>query len=192
MAGGTYSTIVTYNSSSTIDFYQFWGIGKAKEFSGDGLASPYLELERYAAYLDSFASTSDDVRFGKANRRNHQLYKYGLDVTGTPLLYVIFSFLPQDYSFSFGIFLVVRLVLLVATFYFLGPARKINLATLAVGIFFMFAYKPLRIDSRVGNLNIFQLFSVAAVAYSIRVYRERIPLRNEFVFTTALLSVLVL
>lgn len=192
IAGGIYSTIVTYKSSSTIDFYQFWSISKAKEFSDGELSSPYRDLERYGAYLGSFASTSDDVRFREASRKNQQLYKYGVDVTGTPLLYVVFSLLPQDYSFSFGIFLVLRLVLLVTTFYFLDSTHKISLATLAVGILFVFLYKPLRSDSWAGNLNVFQLFSLSALAYSIRVYPRRIDLGDKFLPTAALLSALVL
>ena len=50
-----------------IDFYQFWGVPRAKEASAVP-QSPYVDPASYARVLNGMADASDDAGFRSANR----------------------------------------------------------------------------------------------------------------------------
>jgi hypothetical protein len=159
-----YLATLTYGARVGIDFYQYWGIGAATRLIGEGLGSPYRDVEGYASVLDRHASTSGDERLTRANHDIHARYPRGLDPTNSPLLYVLFSPLPTGYSSAYAIFLGLRVVLLLAALVLLVPPGGGGIATLATALAVVGLYLPLGADARVGNLNALQLFAIVALA----------------------------
>ena len=144
-----------------IDFCQSWGVSKAKQWSGGQLRSPYVDTTKYAEVLNAHADGSRDLRFRRANQINKKLYQNKLALLGTPLYYLIFSFLPQYYSLAFGIFQVLQVILFITSVVMLNSGRhEYWLGLLSLALLLVVVYEPLLSDLRVGNINSFQLFLV--------------------------------
>ena len=147
-----------------IDFCQSWGVSKAKQWSGGQLRSPYVDTTKYAEVLNAHADGSRDLRFRRANQINKKLYQNKLALLGTPLYYLIFSFLPQYYSLAFGIFQVLQVILFITSVVMLNSGRhEYWLGLLSLALLLVVVYEPLLSDLRVGNINSFQLFGVAVL-----------------------------
>ena len=87
-----------------------------------------------------------------------------LDVTGTPLFYAFFGFLPEDYSLAFAIYQFLQVALLIAAMVLLGRLLDvpwIDSATLALVA--VIIYWPVISDLRVGNINCIQLFLLVTI-----------------------------
>lgn len=173
VGAGAFWASLTYRHRAAVDFYQYWGVGAAKALGGADLSSPYPGIERYDKVLDGFAASSGDARLQSANQANHGMYRYSLDMNHTPLLYSLFALFPLDYSLSFGVFLALRLALLVAALFFLAPDRESLLPTMALGVVVVLLYRPLGADARVGNLNVIQLFAMAGLASALAATPQR-------------------
>ena len=95
-----------FSQSPGIDFYQYWGVIKAKQWSIGQLKSPSAEQEKYAEVLNDHVAHSADLRLSKANETRREL-----QLLQTPLCYSIFTLLPANYSIAFGIFQIIQVIL---------------------------------------------------------------------------------
>ena len=142
---------------SGIDFYQYWCVGKAQDWSPTPLKSPSGEQEKYAAVLNAYAQRSADLHLVKANgiRRN-------LKLNQTPLCYLIFTLMPSNFSLAFGMFQVIQGILFLSAIIILSEVYFGNwLRLLPFGLLLTVSYGPLVADSEVGNLNMLHLFGFA-------------------------------
>ncbi|MBI5328306.1 MAG: DUF2029 domain-containing protein, partial [Deltaproteobacteria bacterium] len=165
-------SIRNFMVSPGIDFYQFWGVSKALKLSGHNLKSPYNENEKYAEILSSHVYRSSDIRLKQANL----YYRQAMDLTGTPLFYAIFALLPMNYTFAFGIYQTLQIVLSIVSVVMLWSIykeRKSELLSLA--LLLVIIYEPLLSDLRVGNFNSFQLFALVLLI----MFTERIARRGN-------------
>jgi hypothetical protein len=150
-----------FKISNGIDFYQYWGVSKAQEWSPTALASPSAEQEKYAAVLNAHARHSDDLQLVKANemRRNLQLNQ-------TPLCYLIFSLMPSNFSLAFGMFQIIQGILFLSAMIILSVVYFGDAITLLpFSLLLTFSYGPLVADSEVGNLNSLYLFGFALLLW---------------------------
>lgn len=174
-----------------IDFYQFWGIGLARQLGGSSLKPPYAEPSVYAGLLDVFGKEHTDIRFDIANRANHTLYRNGVDVTGTPLLYMLFSIFPRHYSTAYGLFLSLQVLFFTGTLLGLVAAfsqKKYRLMALSLALvggygplldYPIGGYRPLLSDLIVGNICSFQFSAIVALTFLCAAPSEKnVPLRN--------------
>jgi len=150
-------------NSPGVDFYHYWGVGKASQFSSQPLGSPYANRDAYAAALNARADSGvEDARFEAANQRRRQL-----DLTGTPLFYACFRLLPSDYSFAFALHQSLQVLLLVVSVLLLGRLHRVSpYEALALGLLLVFVYWPMLSDLRVGNVSTFQLAAIVALTAS--------------------------
>lgn len=192
IGGSLYSATLSYRFRPGIDFYQYWGVGMAHKVSGGVLSSPYVNLERYDSILDSVTAISNDRRLSIANSANHNSYKkYSLEMNATPLTYAVFALMPQNYSFSYGIFLGMRVILFLVALYLLCPPQTVSIPVLLSGILLVAYYQPMASDARVGNLGMVQLFSAVALSYCCRFYLNRLSPARVLLPLIAVLSSLV-
>jgi len=148
-----------FSGAGGVDFYHYWGIAKAIGRSEAALGSPYSAPERFAEVLNAHADSAGDERLKSVNRRRRDL-----DVTGTPLFYASFGFLPDDYSLAFALYQILQVALLIGALGLLGRrlgAPLIDSVTLALVA--VVVYWPVISDLRVGNINCIQLFLLVAI-----------------------------
>ncbi|MEM7066289.1 MAG: glycosyltransferase 87 family protein [Cyanobacteria bacterium P01_B01_bin.77] len=139
-----------------IDFYHYWGVTKAQQLSPTSLQNPYASTGAYANVLNQHAATTDDQILQAANA-----YRRTLDLTGTPLLYTAFAFLPKNYSLAIKGFRLVQLVLFVAAIFVIGRLRGGSRGFTLLAIVLSITFSPFLSDVAVGNLNAIQLFWLA-------------------------------
>jgi hypothetical protein len=193
VALGSAFVIGTYKNFVGHDFYQYWGVGLGPKMSGGYLKSPYAEVPKYSAFLDVLASRAEDRRLFSANKTGHALYPEGLDIPGTPLLYELFSVMPQDYSRAFGIFLATQTILFICavTLFFPCDEKKRTLLMLIAAVLIP-CYLPLQANMVYGNLNATQFFSLGALAAFANKFLKNKTARPHFAWDAAYMSALVL
>jgi hypothetical protein len=185
------SSIKNYLVSPGIDFYQFWGVSKAQELSNDKLKSPYDEHAKYAEVLTAYVDQLPNVRLKKANEHRHN----GFDLTGTPLFYAIFALLPMNYTFAFGVYQILQIVLFIASVVMLGSMyNEDKSGLLSLALLLVLIYEPLLSDLRVGNFNSIQLFTlVLLIIFAERMARSaHNPLIPSAVFMCSLVFITLL
>lgn len=146
-----------------IDFYHYWAVPQARSVE-PRLGSPYLDTESYASVLARLAEGAGPQHRAAASFRRE------LDLTGTPVSYVLLGFLPGDYSTAFGAFQAAQVLALTAAVVLILLARRLpaELGLACAGLFLL-AYFPVTADLGVGNVNSFQLLVLAtAAAWSAR------------------------
>jgi hypothetical protein len=156
--GGIY--IQVFRAQAGIDFYHFWGVAAARRLASEDLGTPYANDAGYAAILNQRADASTDPHFKRANRERRTI-----DPTGTPLLYMLFAPLPDDYHSAHVLHRIAQIAALVAAVAWLCAMLGGELATslgfaFAVPIF----YQPFQIEMAVGNINSMQLLACVAFA----------------------------
>jgi len=164
------------NDRTAIDFYQYWGVGIGPRVSGGVLKSPHANQKIYADFFDAYIKNSNDQRLLGTNQAEHTYFKQGLDLTGTPLQYAIFTFLPTNYSLAYLLFLGLQLACFIGTILLLFPSDRKNwlsLSFLTVGL--MVFYGPFVNVLRDGNMGPMQLFIIAALV----VFSNRAQTRKE-------------
>jgi hypothetical protein len=152
-------TIGQFQIARGIDFNQYWGVGKAQEWSPSPLKSPSAEQDKYAKVLNAHVADSSDLHLVKANK-----FRRGLELLQTPLCYSIFSLLPENFSFAFGIFQIIQVTLFLSALILLSALYYGNWIRLLPWSFLMIIfYLPMVSDLEVGNLNCFHLFGFASL-----------------------------
>lgn len=185
------SSISNFSVSPGMDFYQFWGVSKALKLSDHNLKSPYDENEKYAGILTAYADRSSDARLKQANGYHRQ----AMDLTGTPLFYAIFALLPANYTFAFGIYQTLQIVLFIASVVLLGSIyNKLKGGLLSLALLLVLIYEPLLSDLRVGNFNSIQLFAlVLLIMFAGRMARSaHNPLIPSVIFMCSLVFITLL
>jgi hypothetical protein len=184
-------TIGRFQVAKGIDFYQYWGVGKAQQWSSSPLKSPAAEQDKYAEVLNAHVAGSSDLRLVMANkiRRDLQLLQ-------TPLCYSIFSLLPENFSFAFGIFQITQVILFLSALVLLSALYYGNwVRLLPWGFLLIIFYWPLWADLDKGNLNSLHLFGFAlllVLANSIRAKQALGPAIGTSIFFMAILVFLSL
>ena len=164
MICGTYTSQRVYRTSVGIDFSQFWGVGKARQAHRRALDDPYTEVPEYAEFLNEYARETGDLRLDEADRINRQLYRNGLDLTGTPLFYMLFAVMPSEYSLAFhGVEILLGLAFSAALLLLYFTRRRKLGAYFLLALFLTLDYEPLLSELRVGNVNSLQFLALAAL-----------------------------
>ncbi len=140
-----------------IDFYQYWAIPTARRVSTEPLGSPYADTERYAEVLRIVARQSADGRLKAVAE-----YRDVPDFASDPLLYVIGSWLPRDYTtalktYQFLQFAAFGLALLLLS----RRASLPGLETATLGLLMVLYFMPVLSELRVLNTNMLQLCALA-------------------------------
>jgi hypothetical protein len=150
-------TIGRFQVAKGKDFYQYWGVSKAQEWSSSPLKSPSAEQDKYAEVLNAHVAGSSDLRLVMANKiRRH------LQLLQTPLCYSIFMLLPENFSLAFGIFQIIQVILFLSSLVLLSGLYYGNwVRLLPWGFLLIIFYWPLGVDLEVGNLNCLHLFGFA-------------------------------
>ena len=146
-----------FRFSPGIDFYQYWGVGKAQEYSRQPLRDPYADLAQYDKVLTDAVQRSMDPRLPRGRDR-----EAAGGIVSNPALLPAFCLLPSrlfplpghlpdiDHRLiSWGI-LFAEFRSHAARFWFLGLA-----------FFLGIIFAPLQFEIQVGNLNSLQLFGLA-------------------------------
>lgn len=146
-----------FRFSPGIDFYQYWGVTKAQEYSHQQLGDPYADIAQYDKVLTDAAQRSTDLRFQRARTARRQLELYQ-----TPLCYLLFAYFPADYSLSLYIFWTLTIALYLGAIFLMSSVfHGDRFWFLCLAFFLGIASGPLQSDLRVGNLNSLQLFGLA-------------------------------
>ena len=185
------SSIRNFMVSPGMDFYQFWGVSKAQELSNYKLKSPYDEHAKYAEVLTAHVDRSSDVRLKKANG----YFSNDLDLSGTPLFYLIFALLPVNYTSAFGIYQTLQIALFIASVVMLGSIyNEHRSGLLSLALLLVLIYEPLLSDLRVGNFNSIQLFAlVLLIMFAERMARSALnPLIPSVIFMCSLVFITLL
>jgi len=185
------SSIEKIKASVGIDFYQFWAVSKAQEWSNYNLKSPYFKEAQYAGVINSYADSSNDSQLKRVNRVFKKLPQFNLDPTGTPLFYWIFAKFPQNYSLSFYTFQALRVILFIISVVLLNSGSHGNrLGLVSLGLLLSIVYGPFLSDLRVGNINSFQMFIfVILLTFADRVLST--SARHVLLFSVVFLCALV-
>jgi hypothetical protein len=150
------SSAENFHTNTGIDFFQYWGVSKAQQWSRVELNSPYVEEAQYANFLRAWAEGSSDDRL-KAVSQGRANFEF----SQTPFCYSVFAFLPEDYSLAFGIFQVLQIILFIGAIVILGRTLHWNWTELlSLAFLLSMLYEPLLSDLRVGNLNSGQFFGL--------------------------------
>jgi glycosyl transferase family 87 len=163
-AGGGF--IQFFRAQAAIDFYQFWGIARARAISPEPLGSPYgMNSARYAALLNQSADRSSDRLFKSANASRRTI-----DPSATPLLYLAFAAMPRDFATAEAVYRILQMVALIAAVTWLARLLGSDLATaLTLAAVVAVFYQPFQIELVVGNVNSLQLLAcVALLAWTRR------------------------
>ena len=152
-----------------MDFYHYWAVPKAVEVSPEPLGSPYAAAPAYARTLSALASAEGDRRHRDAEKMRREL-----DLTGTPLSYVVLSWLPRGYSAAFAWFQAGVALSLLGAVAALGRAlgrgwREV----LLVAALALVVSEPFAVDQRVGNVNALQLGALVGLAALVAGRRAR-------------------
>ncbi len=169
------------------DFYEYWGCGKAQREAGYRLGSPYLAADRYQAELRKIASASNDTNLGAVlNSRPKP------DMIGTPLLYYLFSNLPDNYTTALNVYRAIQVfAFLLAVFLLIHSGTRAWLPALVFAPLLAAVFDPLYSDLAVCNLDSIQLLCLVTIAYILESY-QRQPRRVPALLAAALCSGLVL
>jgi hypothetical protein len=155
------SSMKNFEASNGIDFYNFWSICKAQKWSNYNLKSPYINEQKYADFLNSYANSSIDLRLKSVHKMFRDRYQDKLSLAGTPLCYWIFGIMPKDYSLAFGIFRAMQIILFIISVIMINAGSHENRLSIAsLALLLVVVYEPLLSDLRVGNINSFQFFMV--------------------------------
>ncbi|MGB7911859.1 MAG: glycosyltransferase 87 family protein [Desulfobaccales bacterium] len=150
-------SVIRFTHSLGIDFYQYWGVSKAKQWSVGQLKSPAAEQEKYAQVLNEQADHSADLRLIMANETRR-----GLQLLQTPLCYSLFTLLPANYSLAFGVFQIIQVMLFLSALVLLSAVHYGNwLRLLSLALLLLIFYEPVAADLRFGNLNCLYLFGLS-------------------------------
>ena len=163
-------TLERWTKTAGVDFYHYWGVTAARTLSDDGLSNPYEDTTQFSTVLNAYVERSHDGRLRAINQHRREL-----DLTGTPLFYATFFFLPLSYSFAFGMYQACQTLCIFAAAALLGRnvQERGALASLAA-ILLLMPDGALQSELRVGNVNAFQLFVIAAtVALAHRMDQAR-------------------
>ena len=175
-----------------IDFYQYWGVGLGPQLSDGALKSPYAEISKYAAFLDSYSNKSDDPYLHTANRASHFYNAESLDIPGTPLLYAMFKFMPQNYFEALKLFLSIKIVAFTGAMVMLFSHKKTKwILFLILGLILEGYYDPIVNDFKVGNLGTLQFFALVALTFFCDKVVRTCPARHVYVFGSVFMSFLV-
>jgi hypothetical protein len=164
-----------FSQSIGIDFYQYWGVGRAVRLSHDSLGSPYTPEggARYAGALGPFAQDTADLRLRTvASWRNSS----GFDLTATPFLYAVFAFIPAGgYTRTLGLFTFFEAFSFLAGV--VSLARLFGRGWFAAGLLALLllaAYDPIASDLRVANIAGLQLLAIASALRLATVRRPKV------------------
>lgn len=145
-------------SAPGLDFYQFWIGGQEAPHAGDALWSEEtrkrLGEESYSRAM--ITEHSDNMALVAPHRRDLELFS-------TPFLYTCFGLLPNHYDLSYTIYRIAGLAAAILAIVLIARAlRWPEAATLFFIAFICLVFQPLKADLRVGNVNEFQLLTIAA------------------------------
>ncbi len=157
-------------SNPGIDFYHFWNVPAALKLGGDRLANPYLRGDQYAQVLNEYSDTVlSDAKLTLANR-----HRRIPDLTGSPLLYTIFSVLPKDYSEALALFRTFEVVLFFVAIVLLGSLYRYERSlSVTFALVLLLAADHLKNDLALGNINILLLCGLACALTVSPDLRER-------------------
>jgi hypothetical protein len=173
--------------SPGIDFYHFWGISKAHLWSTDPLGNPYTHQAQYAASLNAHAEDSEDARLKTVN-----VYRRTLQLTGTPLCYAVFGFLPKNYSNAFSLFQIAQVLLFISSVLMLGWLFRADFLWISMfALLLTVKYDPFLSDLLVGNVNAIQFFVVVVIMVFIERWPAAGSTDGQFCRSTLLLFALV-
>lgn len=157
MASFSVADWATLRHYDGVDFWQFWGVTKARTAAGHELGSPYRHSDLYQQTLEQLPSAPGDHALANAIGFRKQP-----DLTGSPLLYTAFAPLPTDYHFSLTLYRWLQaLAFLAATGLLFGHAGVGTAGTRAwLAVALLGASDPLMFDLMVGNVNAPQLLAM--------------------------------
>jgi hypothetical protein len=141
-----------------IDFYHYWGVAKAHQFSQETLQSPYIHHGRYFEILKQYAADTPDQKLREATD-----HREALDLTGTPLLYAAFAGLPENYSTALTTFRLVQLAAFITAVVLIGCFSNAGIDYLLIALILSASFLPFILDLKVSNLNSIQLLAVTGL-----------------------------
>ncbi len=164
-----------FSTNSSVDFYHFWGVSNALRMTGHRLGSPYAASQDYADVLNAYAAQSSDPRLKAINSLRRTV-----DLTGSPLLYASFFFVPEDYSSSVTVFFVLQVLSFFASVVILGLLyRYETFLLLSMSFLLLIAFRPFQSDLRVGNIGCFQLLFFALLLVLAHYLQRELPSKRK-------------
>ena len=153
-----------------IDFYQYWAVPTARRLSSEPLGSPYSESARYAEVLATFSEQSADPRLRAVNA-----YRQEPGFASDPLLYVLGSWLPEDYTTALRSYQLLQFAALGLALFLLArqasiPGLEMAILALLMGLY----YLPVLSELRVLNTNALQLAALALAVALLGSERSRV------------------
>jgi hypothetical protein len=150
-----------YDPGSAVDLYQFWSVGAARGAEA-GLPTPYVDPEATRSVLERIFAAETDPRLLRAHRFRMGEY----EPFGSPLLYLVFSLLPDDYASAVRIHWLVQVLAFgFGAFALLRLAGVAGIPALGAVALLALVYRPLGDDLFTGNLGTLQLAGLAAVLW---------------------------
>lgn len=147
-----------FSDSTGKDFYQYWVVGKAQQYSNHRLENPYVYMAQYDGFVKNVIQNSADLRLQKASKAQQKR----LILNQTPLCYLFFANFPSSFSLSWGIFWSLALALFFAAFMLLSSAyHGERFWFLLLALLLVIFFDPLHSDLGVGNLACWQFFGLA-------------------------------
>jgi hypothetical protein len=149
----------SFDPGSSVDFYQFWGVGAARARQPD-LPTPWSRPEAYRAALEE--RFADEPRADV--RRVHRYRMAAFEPFGSPLLYLAFAPLPDDYVVALALYQVLQVVAFAGGVWGLARlgAWALHWALILPSVLVL-AYRPFADDLLTGNVNALQLGALALV-----------------------------
>ena len=170
-------SLLQFTDSTGKDFYQYWLVGKAQQYSNHQIGNPYVDMAKYDALLKNVVHNSSDLRLKKASgtRQRVELFQ-------TPLCFLLFAQFPASYSLSLGIFCSLALAFFLAAFMLLSSVYHVErFWFLLLALLLVIFFDPLHADLIVGNLACWQLFGLALSLW----LAHRLLNHYNFIYLTA-------
>lgn len=147
----------SFTPRASIDFYQFAGVSAARA-QQPGLGLPWTEPDAYREALEKRFGAAPDPEV----RRVHRVRMRAFEPFGSPLLYLAFAPLPDDYRSALLLYRALQVLAFAAgvSAWTRLAGGSLELALVLPGALLLL-YRPLGDDLLTGNLNALQLCGLA-------------------------------
>jgi len=175
-----FSIFTLFKKYSGIDFYHFWSVNTILKITKYRSGSPYSNSPLYAELLSKLAQRTLDQKFFRA-----QKFRNKPEFTGSPLLYMMFSIFPINYTNALFLIRALSILAFISAIIIIGNCNSgkqyeilplINISFAAI-----LAFEPFHKDLIVGNINCFQLFFLAILIVLVNYPKSKIPINNRII-----------
>lgn len=180
---------VQHMNTIGVDFYHFWAVDIVLTETKREAGHPYHKVaEKYDSTMQKYA-----VKHGGAALESVTHYRRRGEFTASPLLYTLFSCLPQEYALALLLFQGLSVLFFAVAFfamvgYYWGEA--VNFISVCFFFILFNKFTPFSHDLVAGNINCLQLFLLVLALMPLVSLEKAKSFRGQILLGTLFLSLL--